>query len=170
MPVRQSVICSEKMPVRQSVTFEDPVNNTEAFYQLVEVRPRVIKHKLKVRPQVEGYEVSVGGGYTAPCQPGPLQADLYDAYRSEILHGRRSRAQFLDDYAIDCGFVAQRHHSPLPVGGSYVAPRASVGPAVTTRVTKATTQYAGDDFLIPAPRRHALGDATINVSKKTVRF
>ena len=24
----------------------------EAFYQLVEVRPRVIKHKLKVRPQV----------------------------------------------------------------------------------------------------------------------
>jgi len=155
--------------VRQSVTFEDPVNNTEAFYQLVEVRPRVIKHKLKVRPQVEGYEVSVGGGYTAPCQPGPLQADLYDAYRSEILHGRRSRAQFLDDYAIDCGFVAQRHHSPLPVGGSYVAPRASVGPAVTTRVTKATTQYAGDDFLIPAPRRHALGDSTINVSKKTVR-
>jgi len=160
------------MPVRQSVTFEDPVNNTEAFYQLVEVRPRVIKHKLKVRPQVEGYEVSVGGGYTAPCQPGPLQADLYDAYRSEILHGRRSRAQFLDDYAIDCGFVAQRHQTPLPVGGSYVAPRASVGPSVTTRVTRAatTTQYAGgDDVLIPAPRRHALGDATINVSKKTVR-
>ena len=39
--------------------------------------------------QVEGYEVSVGGGYAAPCQPGPLQADLYDDYRAEILQGRR---------------------------------------------------------------------------------
>jgi len=147
------------MPVRQSVTFEDPVNNTEAFYQLVEVRPRVIKHKLKVRPQVEGYEVSVGGGYTAPCQPGPLQPDYYDGYRSEILQGRRSRAQFLDDYALDCGLVAKRHYG-------YSAPRASVGPAVTTRVTKTVT----DSALAPASRHYAVGDATINVSKRTVRF
>jgi len=150
---------SVKMPVRQSVTFEDPVNNTEAFYQLVEVRPRVIKHKLKVRPQVEGYEVSVGGGYTAPCQPGPLQADYYDGYRAEILQGRRSRAQFLDDYALDCGLVAKRHHY------GYSAPRASVGPAVTTRVTKTVT----DSALVPASRHYAVGDATINVSKRTVR-
>jgi len=151
-------IKSVKMPVRQSVTFEDPVNNTEAFYQLVEVRPRVIKHKLKVRPQVEGYEVSVGGGYTAPCQPGPLQPDYYDGYRSEILQGRRSRAQFLDDYALDCGLVAKRHYG-------YSAPRASVGPAVTTRVTKTVT----DSALAPASRHYAVGDATINVSKRTVR-
>jgi len=153
------------MPVRQSVTFEDPVNNTEAFYQLVEVRPRVIKHKLKVRPQVEGYEVSVGGGYTAPCQPGPLQAaDYYDGYKTEILQGRKSRALFLDDYALDCGLVARRHY-----GGS-VTPRAvvgpPVGPAVTTRVTKTVTDAA----VVPPSRHYAVGDSTINVSKKTVRF
>lgn len=147
------------MPVRQSVTFEDPVNNTEAFYQLVEVRPRVIKHKLKVRPQVEGYEVSVGGGYTAPCQPGSLQAvDYYDGYRSEILHGRRPRTQFLDDHALDCSLVAKRHYG--------VAPRAVVGPAVTTRVTKTVTDAAP----IPSSRHYAVGDSTINVSKRTVRF
>jgi len=152
------------MPVRQSVTFEDPVNNTEAFYQLVEVRPRVIKHKLKVRPQVEGYEVSVGGGYTAPCQPGPLQADLYDDYRAEILQGRRSRAQFLDDYALDCGLIARRPQYAYCDG--YVAPGASVGPSHATRVTK--TSY--DGAVVPASRHYAVGDATINVSKRTVRF
>jgi len=150
-----------KMPVRQSVTFEDPVNNTEAFYQLVEVRPRVIKHKLKVRPQVEGYEVSVGGGYTAPCQPGPLQtADYYDGYKTEILQGRKSRALFLDDYALDCGLVARRHGGS--VARTVVGP--PVGPAVTTRVTKTVTDA------IPPPRHYAVGDSTINVSKKTFRF
>jgi len=143
------------MPVRQSVTFEDPVNNTEAFYQLVEVRPRVIKHKLKVRPQVEGYEVSVGGGYTAPCQPGPLRADLYDEYRSEILSGRRSRPLFLDDYALDCGIVAKRHHRDR-----YMTPRP---------VTKAVTNYEVESKAVPPPRHYAVGDATINVSKRTVR-
>lgn len=157
------------MPVRQSVTFEDPVNNTEAFYQLVEVRPRVIKHKLKVRPQVEGYEASVGGGYTAPCQPGALQAtDYYDGYKTEIVSGRKSRPLFLDDYALDCGLVARRHYG---YGGS-VASRQSVvagpalGPAVTTRVTKTVTDAAP----VPSTRHYAVGDSTINVSKRTVRF
>jgi len=149
------------MPVRQSVTFEDPVNNTEAFYQLVEVRPRVIKHKLKVRPQVEGYEVSVGGGYTAPCQPGPLQADLYDEYRSEILTGRRSRTQFLDDYALDCGIVAKRHHRDR-----YLTPRPVTSNALNT---KAITNYEVDSAVLSPPRRYAVGDSTINVSKRTVR-
>merc|ERR1712142_803935 len=114
---------------------------------------RIIKHKLKVRPQVESYEVSVGGGYTAPCQPGPLRADLYDEYRSEILSGRRSRTQFLDDYALDCGIVAKRHHRD-----QYVTSRPQI-----------TSNYEVENESIPPPRRYAVGDATINVSKKTVR-
>jgi len=154
------------MPARQTVTFEDPVTNTEAFYKLVEVRPRVIKHKIKVRPQVEGYEVSVGGGYTAPCQPGPLQANYYDDYCNDILTSRRSRAHFLDDHAIDGGYSSLRH------SGYYLGPRAVTGPVVkSTKVTKAITDYSvADDLVIPRPRLHAVGDSTINVSKRTIRY
>merc|ERR1712142_991608 len=114
---------------------------------------RIIKHKLKVRPQVESYEVSVGGGYTAPCQPGPLRADLYDEYRSEILSGRRSRTQFLDDYALDCGIFAKRHHRD-----QYVTSRPQI-----------TSNYEVENESIPPPRRYAVGDSTINVSKRTLR-
>merc|ERR1712228_829975 len=54
------------------------------------------------------------------------------------------------------------------MGGS-VTPRAvvgpPVGPAVTTRVTKTVTDAA----VVPPSRHYAVGDSTINVSKKTVR-
>jgi hypothetical protein len=77
----------------------------------------------------------------------------------------RSRAGFLDDYALDSGYETARHCGP------YVR-RHAIGHAsghAGSRGLRAITSHVTADGDVMRSRRQAIGDATINVSKKKMR-